>query len=251
MPEDLKYKDYLEHYRIDAEEFDYFSCDYPSRETVEKYKAELVASSVELDGHTLSLDVGCGGGTLTAEIVKTGAGVVGVDLSRENLKRVRERVGSENFCPVVADIHHLPFREGSFGVIFLSSLLEHLELPEKALRESVTLLRERGYVVIIVPYKEKIRYHLCIHCNRPTPGFAHLHSFDETKLLTLLEASGLKAVHRERFANKLLDFFAACKMLRSFPFGFWRTLDKLLNLVLPRMEFLLVVAKARKQSDSV
>lgn len=251
MPEDLKYKDYLEHYRIDAEEFDYFSCDYPSRETVEKYKAELLASSVELDGQALTLDVGCGGGRLTAEILRAGAGVVGVDLSGENLRRVRQRVGSENFCPVVADVHHLPFREGSFGVIFLSSLLEHLELPEKALRESVTLLRGTGYVVIIVPYKEKIRYHLCIHCNRPTPGFAHLHSFDETKLLTLLEASGLKAVHRERFANKLLDFFAAGGMLRSFPFGFWRTLDKLLNLVLPRMEFLLVVAKARKQSDSV
>jgi len=251
MPEDLKYKDYLEHYRIDAEEFDYFSCDYSSRETAERYKAELAASSVELDSHTLVLDVGCGGGTLTAEIVKAGAAAVGVDLSLKNLSRVREGVDSESFYPVMADVHHLPFRERSFGVVFLSSLLEHLEVPEKALKESGTLLRERGYVVIIVPYKEKIRYHLCIHCNRPTPGFAHLHSFDENKLLTLLEVSGLKAVHRERFANKLLDFFAAGKMLRSFPFGFWRTLDKLLNLVLPRMEFLLVVAKARKQSDSV
>jgi SAM-dependent methyltransferase len=188
---------------------------------------------------------------LTTEILRAGAGVVGVDLSLKNLRKVKERVDSESFYPVVADICRPPFRDEPFEVIFLLSLLEHLEVPEKALRESEAFLRERGCVVIIVPYREKIRYHLCIHCNRPTPGFAHLHSFDEFKLLNLLEASGLMAVHRERFANKLLDFFAAGRMLRRFPFGFWRTLDKLLNLILPRMEFLLVVAKARKLSGSV
>jgi len=69
--------------------------------------------------------------------------------------------------------------------------------------------------------------------------------------LALLKVSGLRVVHLERFANKLLEFFAASEMLRSFPFGFWRTLDKLLNLVLPRTEFLLVVAKIRKGPDSV
>jgi 2-polyprenyl-3-methyl-5-hydroxy-6-metoxy-1,4-benzoquinol methylase len=73
MPDDLKYKDHIEHYRVDAERFDYFSCDYPSRSAVERYRAKLAAGTLDLSGDMLTLDVGCGGGMLSAEILKAGA----------------------------------------------------------------------------------------------------------------------------------------------------------------------------------
>jgi SAM-dependent methyltransferase len=198
----------------------------------------------------LTLDVGCGGGMLSAEILKSGARVVGVDLSSKNLSRVREELDHDRFHPVVADIYHPPFRDRSFGAIFLSSLLEHLERPEEAVEQSASLLEEGSYLVVVVPYREKIRYHLCIHCNRPTPGFAHLHWFDESKLSELLKGANFKVAHLERFANKLLELLGTTRLLGSFPFQIVHILDRLLCLLFPRMEFLLVVAKAGAKSNS-
>jgi SAM-dependent methyltransferase len=250
MPDDLKYKDHIEHYRVDAERFDYFSCDYPSRSALERYRAKLAVGTLDLSSDVLALDVGCGGGMLSAEILRTGARVVGVDLSSKNLRRVRQELDNERFHPVVADIYHPPFRDRSFGAIFLSSLLEHLERPEEAVQQSASLLKEGSYLVVVVPYREKIRYHLCIHCNRPTPGFAHLHSFDESKLSELLRGADFKVAHLERFANKLIGFLGGSRLLSSLPFQIVHSLDRLLCLLFPRMEFLLVVAKAGAKSNS-
>lgn len=250
MPDDLKYKDHIEHYRVDAERFDYFSCDYPSRSVVERYRAKLAVGTLDLSGDMLALDVGCGGGMLSAEILKTGARVVALDLSSKNLSRVRAELHNERFCPVVADIYHPPFRDRSFGAIFLSSLLEHLERPEEAVERSASLLKEGSYLVVVVPYRERIRYHLCIHCNRPTPGFAHLHSFDESKLSELLKGANFKVARLERFANKLIGFLGTSRLLASLPFQIMHSLDRLLCLLFPRMEFLLVVAKAGAKSNS-
>jgi SAM-dependent methyltransferase len=159
-------------------------------------------------------------------------------------------LNSERFHPVVADIYHPPFRDRSFGAIFLSSLLEHLEMPEEAVEQSSSLLKGRGYLVVVVPYRERIRYHLCIHCNRPTPGFAHLHSFDESNLGELLKGANFRVAHLERFANKLMGFLGTSRLLASLPFQIMHLLDRLLCLLLPRMEFLLVVARAGAKSDS-
>jgi hypothetical protein len=54
------------------------------------------------------------------------------------------------------------------------------------LDEMWRVVRPGGRVLISTPYRERIRYVLCIHCNQPTPIHAHLNSFDEHRLASYL-----------------------------------------------------------------
>ena len=78
----------------------------------------------------LTLDVGCGNKKL---------GAINVDIDRT--------------CKpdVICDIHHLPFRNELFSIVFCHHVLEHKGvIPEKAIKELLRVSRDR--VEIQVPH---------------------------------------------------------------------------------------------------
>ena len=82
-------------------------------------------------------------------------------------------------------MYRLPFRGGSFDMVVASEIVEHLENPQGAMLEAARVLRPGGYLVVSTPYRESLKYTLCIHCNKKTPVNAHLHSFDEISFSTV------------------------------------------------------------------
>ena len=56
---------------------------------------------------------------------------------------------------VIADAHHLPFKDGSFDYIIAAHILEHLEMPDKFILE-IQRVGKRGYIETPSPFGETL-----------------------------------------------------------------------------------------------
>lgn len=107
----------------------------------------------ELTPDARVLDIGCGPGTITAdlaELVPEGR-VTGVDLAPGIVDRAREYAagrGLENTDFAVADVNALDFPDGSFDVVHAHQVLQHLGDPVGALREMRRVCRPGGLVAV-------------------------------------------------------------------------------------------------------
>lgn len=93
------------------------------------------------------LDVGCGSGILLDRLWTT-YGVVGfgVDVSSKSLRRGRTESLAGLDAPV-GDARGLPFADNSFDLAFSLDVLEHIQHPERALREIARVVRPGGRVL--------------------------------------------------------------------------------------------------------
>lgn len=97
------------------------------------------------------LDVGCGPGTITAdiaELVAPGA-VTAVDASQDALDAARAELshrGLTNVTLRAADVHALDFPADSFDVVHAHQVLQHVADPVRALREMRRVCAPGGVV---------------------------------------------------------------------------------------------------------
>ncbi|MGE2815707.1 class I SAM-dependent methyltransferase [Mycobacterium heidelbergense] len=97
------------------------------------------------------LDIGCGPGTITADLaarVAPGA-VTAVDQSADVLDVARAEVGRRNLSNVLfatADVHNLDIADDAFDVIHAHQVLQHVADPVRALREMRRVCRPGGIV---------------------------------------------------------------------------------------------------------
>ncbi|WP_392673947.1 methyltransferase domain-containing protein [Streptomyces sp. LN785] len=97
------------------------------------------------------LDVGCGPGTITADLAALVAPgrVTGVDTTREILDQAAAEAaerGLENVEFATADVHALDFPDDSFDVVHAHQVLQHVGDPVQALREMRRVCRPGGIV---------------------------------------------------------------------------------------------------------
>ncbi|MEV8633528.1 methyltransferase domain-containing protein [Streptosporangium sp. NPDC051023] len=99
------------------------------------------------------LDVGCGPGTITAELAAlVSPGVVtAVEVTAEALALARaeaERRGVPNVEFAVADVHTLDFPDDTFDVVHAHQVLQHVGDPVQALREMRRVCKPGGIVAV-------------------------------------------------------------------------------------------------------
>ncbi|GGY38031.1 hypothetical protein GCM10010363_18470 [Streptomyces omiyaensis] len=97
------------------------------------------------------LDVGCGPGTITADLAALVAPgrVTAVDAAGDVLAKARATAaerGLENVEFAVADVHALDFPDDSFDVVHAHQVLQHVGDPVQALREMRRVCRPGGIV---------------------------------------------------------------------------------------------------------
>jgi 2-polyprenyl-3-methyl-5-hydroxy-6-metoxy-1,4-benzoquinol methylase len=220
--------DYVSHYKTDADEFDYFEERTGATEHDERRVHEFILSKITKQSKVV-LDVGCGNAWVAENLTKKGLSVISFDLSTINTKKALQKVSSKYHSATVGDSFKLPFKDGSFNTVIASEVIEHVINPTEFVNELFRVVKLGGSLIITTPYKEKLKYYLCIHCNKKTPLHAHIHTFDENKLINLLKEVNQSEVVWETFGNKLLIFARTYILLKHLPFWVWKQIDKIFN----------------------
>jgi SAM-dependent methyltransferase len=101
-------------------------------------------------GATL-LDVGCGPGTITADLAGRVSRVTALEVTEEALGLARaeiERRDVTNVDFAVGDAHALDYPDGTFDVVHAHQVLQHLDDPVEALREMRRVTGPGGVVAV-------------------------------------------------------------------------------------------------------
>ena len=96
------------------------------------------------------LEVGCGTGYFTKELVKKGAQIIAIDISEDLLEVARREISSSNVIFKLENAYSLKFKDSSFDTIVGSSVLHHLEV-DKALSEFKRVLKPNGTIYFTEP----------------------------------------------------------------------------------------------------
>jgi ubiquinone/menaquinone biosynthesis C-methylase UbiE len=101
------------------------------------------------------VDLGCGSGVLSQELLDLGATVVAVDGSPQMLSHAREQMGSQYAGRVnwiQSDVQSIgALNDGAYDGVLCSSVLEYLDRPEALLKEVARILSPGGVLVISLP----------------------------------------------------------------------------------------------------
>ena len=96
------------------------------------------------------LEVGCGTGRFSEQMVKMGANLTVLDIGTNLVRKVSSRLSCKG---VVADACNLPFEDNSFALVVSSECIEHTDNPIGAIREMCRVCRKGGSVCITSPNK--------------------------------------------------------------------------------------------------
>lgn len=145
------------------------------------------------------LEVGAGSGRDSVALAAEGARSFILDYSMASLETARRVARRHGAAPLLvrADALRLPFRDGTFDVVFHQGLLEHFRDPMPLLRENVRALARGGLLLVDVPQRWHL-YTLLKHAMIATgTWFAGWETeFTIGQLERLLRAAGVRIVHR-------------------------------------------------------
>lgn len=219
---------YIDHYQKDGIEHDYFKERDFGVEHADRRVREHIFSNIRKKTG-LILDVGCGRAWVAQELCPKNYEVVSMDISLENTTGALKKYPYDNHTAIVADAFSLPFIENVFDYIIASEIIEHVADPAAFVQNLVRVLKPGGTLIVTTPYKEKIKYTLCVHCNKLTPLHAHLHSFDEKILTSLYVGSEIKSCDYYTFGNKIPIHLRMHFFMRYLNFWWWKKADQVLN----------------------
>jgi SAM-dependent methyltransferase len=108
------------------------------------------------------LDAGCGSGKYSIPLRMRGFDVVGIDVSFNALHLLRDssKAREIDIGILAANVFQLPFKTGSFDLIWCYGVLQHILSKERecAVREFRRILRKEGILFIEVFGKDDMRY---------------------------------------------------------------------------------------------
>ena len=111
------------------------------------------------------LDVGCGGGILSEAMARSGARVIGIDLSQAVLD-VAELHALEGKLAIeyraIAAEELAAARPGSFDLVTCMEMLEHVPDPAKALAALGSLVKPGGHVIVSTLNRKPLAFAVAI-----------------------------------------------------------------------------------------
>jgi ubiquinone/menaquinone biosynthesis C-methylase UbiE len=147
------------------------------------------------------LELGCGTGSFTRELARSGADVVAIDVSPELLEIARVNCSAPNVQYQIQNAYALSYSEGVFDSVVGSSVLHHLEI-KVALRDMYRVLKPRGTIYFTEP--NMLNPQIAVQKNVPWIKRKLGDSPDETaffrwSLRRLLEQTGYRDVRIDPF----------------------------------------------------
>ena len=237
---------YVDHYIHDAKFFDYFQ-EYEDAATNHENRRlhEAILSQIPKDINSI-LDVGCGNAWIAKSMKDKKLKLVSLDVSMKNVKTALEKYPFEKHYGLVADLYAMPIKAKSFDCIVCAEVIEHVADPSLLLQKLIFCLKPKGVLILTTPNNETLIYHMCVHCNKPTPQNAHIHSFTKSKLLSIASkySKEINSYSAFSFSNKYLSRLRTHIFLQYLPFTIWKMIDSLANkLVKKPVRLLLKIEK--------
>jgi ubiquinone/menaquinone biosynthesis C-methylase UbiE len=115
---------------------------------VKKYENELFLDLLQPRPGESILDVGCGTGVFTLNILASGPRVTGLDVSIPMLKRAEHKTEGYPFRGVAGDMSFLPFADECFDKVISMTALEFVADGREAVAELFRVTRKGGVVVV-------------------------------------------------------------------------------------------------------
>ena len=112
---------------------------------------EFVACSNLLKPNHKILEIGCGTGSVVAELGRQGYDVTGTDISREAIAYGLEKYGDIKLQVQAAEA--LQFADETFDVVMSFDLFEHIAEVDRHVGEVFRVLRPAGYYLLQTPNK--------------------------------------------------------------------------------------------------
>ena len=239
MESHIRYSNHIKHYKVDGEYYDFLEPDKFMIQNIRRRYQEFL-NLYKVKENDKILEIGSGG-SFIIEFLKNNINYYPLDIPINNLKRIKE-TSKIPILPISADGYFLPFKENSFNLIILSEVLEHLAEPDKVLQQIHRVLNKNGKCLISVPYKEKISYQICVHCNKPTPINAHIHSFDEKTLSLMTKKAGLNPNKLTKNCNKISHRLHLNVILKFLPYPIWKLMDIIFNFFFDKPASLILLS---------
>lgn len=109
---------------------------------------KILASFIDPSSQLL-LEAGVGTGRFATWLAKKGFEVVGIDISKEMLKKAKEKreILNADVGLILADVHFLPFKKGVFDSCICINVMDHFPDINGFLRQVKRVVRSEGYFV--------------------------------------------------------------------------------------------------------
>lgn len=112
----------------------------------EYYRSRILDLLPERPG--IVLDLGSGGGELSALLARRSRGLICVDQSANMLQRANSLISEENVDFRIGTLEHLPLRDREADTVIASMVLHHLPDPMTALNEARRVLKTNGVLIV-------------------------------------------------------------------------------------------------------
>lgn len=100
-----------------------------------------------LKGDETFLDIGCGYGGVSSELIKKGFKVAGIEINKDAIKILKEK----GFEVYQKDISKPLKLAEKFDIVMMLDVLEHVFDPYSLLKEAKKATKRGGYIIVTVP----------------------------------------------------------------------------------------------------
>lgn len=115
---------------------------------VKKYEKKLLLEMLQPQRDDLILDVGCGTGAFTLDVLAFRAKIIGLDISLPMLIQAEMKTAQYDFLGTVGNMKTLPFSDDTFDKVFSMTALEFVNDAKVAIDELHRVVRPGGTVVL-------------------------------------------------------------------------------------------------------
>lgn len=173
----------------------------PIGRLIKSFESKLVLEMLAPVPEEVILDAGCGTGIFTADILETGARVVGLDRSLTMLRRALTKCEGQTFQSIIGDVRNLPFADASFHKTMSITAIEFVQDAKIAVEELFRVTKPGGFIVVatlnsLSPWAKRRKE----AAQKGHPLFRHaiFRSPDEIKALSPVEGIVQTAIHFEK-----------------------------------------------------
>jgi ubiquinone/menaquinone biosynthesis C-methylase UbiE len=161
--------------------YNMFSASYDDQYSKEQNsKIKTALQHVNMHENSIVLDVGCGTGQLFKFIKNKTKLLIGLDISRQTLKKAKNHTKRSKITLILADADYMPFPNAIFDQIFAITLIQNSSSPLLTLRE-IMRVGKKNSNTIVTGLKKKFSKKTLLRLLRKS-GFQDLRMVENKKL---------------------------------------------------------------------